>query len=172
MKLQSTDFELFGLPDRFAQDRAEVDARWKDLQRQTHPDRFASEGASAQRVATQWSVRINEAHQRLKDPLQRAAYLCELRGVPIRAHDNTAMPADFLLQQMSWREALEEAMEASALETLLDETSALRTQILREVERQLDHESDAAAAAQGVRRLMFIERFAQEVEARLDRMSG
>jgi len=172
MKLQSTDFELFGLPDRFAQDRAEVDARWKDLQRQTHPDRFASEGASAQRVATQWSVRINEAHQRLKDPLQRAAYLCEWRGVPIRAPDNTAMPADFLLQQMSWREALEEAMEASALETLLDETSALRTQILREVERQLDHESDAAAAAQGVRQLMFIERFGQEVEARLDRMSG
>jgi len=172
MKLQSTDFELFGLPTRFAQDRAVIDARWKDLQRQAHPDRFASEGASAQRLATQWSVRINEAHQRLKNPLLRAAYLCELRGVPIRAHDNTAMPPDFLMQQMAWREALDEADDAPALEALLDETAASRKQTLQDVARHLDQEGDAAAAAQGVRRLMFIERFAEEVEARLDRMSA
>jgi molecular chaperone HscB len=92
VNLQSNDFELFGVPRRFAQDRAALDARWKDLQREAHPDKFAAQGAAAQRVAMQWSVRINEAYQRLKDPLKRAAYLCELDGAPINAHSNTAMP--------------------------------------------------------------------------------
>ena len=86
-----------------------LDARWKDLQREAHPDRFAAQGPAAQRVAMQWSVRINEAYQRLRDPLKRAAYLCELHGAPIRAEDNTAMPAAFLMQQMQWREALDDA---------------------------------------------------------------
>src|SRR6478672_12191892 len=100
MNLNDTDFELFGLPERFAQDRAALDARWKELQREAHPDRFAAQGAAAQRVAMQWSVRINEAYQRLRDPVKRAAYLCTLNGAPIDAEHNTAMPADFLMQQM------------------------------------------------------------------------
>jgi molecular chaperone HscB len=75
VNLQSSDFELFGLAPQFAQDRAAIDARWKDLQREAHPDKFAAQGAAAQRLSMQWSVRINEAYQRLKDPLKRAAYL-------------------------------------------------------------------------------------------------
>ena len=105
--LQDDDFRLFGLPMGFALDRAALDERWKALQRQAHPDRFAAQGTAAQRVAMQWSVRINEAYQRLKDPLKRAAYWCELNGAPIKAERNTAMPATFLVQQMTWREALD-----------------------------------------------------------------
>ena len=89
---------------RFAQDRAVLDARWKELQREAHPDKFAAQGAAAQRLAMQWSVRINEAYQRLKDPLQRASYLCELHDAHVNAENNTAMPTEFLLQQMQWRE--------------------------------------------------------------------
>ena len=172
MQLQDSDFALFGVPERFAQDRAELDARWKQLQKQAHPDRFASEGGTAQRLAMQWSVRINEAHQRLKDPLKRAAYLCELRGVPIRAHDNTAMPADFLMQQMAWREALDDAHSPAALEALLADTAAARADLLLGLERALDAVGDVSQAAGLVRRLMFIERFASEVEDRLDRVSA
>ena len=93
ISLQTNDFELFDVPAQFAQDRAQLDARWKALQREAHPDRFAAEGAAAQRIAMQWSVRINEAYQRLKDPLKRAAYLCELQGAPVQAENNTAMPS-------------------------------------------------------------------------------
>lgn len=171
MQLQSDDFEMFGVAPCFAQDRAQLDARWKDLQRQVHPDRFVAEGASAQRLAMQWSVRINEAYQRLKDPLKRASYLCELRGAPIRAHDNTSMPTDFLMQQMAWREALDEATDAASLDALLDDTALARNKTLTEIERLLDEVDDAQGAAQHVRRLMFIERFSQEVEERLDRIS-
>ena len=103
MNLQSNDFELFGLNQQFAQERAALDERWKALQREAHPDKFAAQGAAAQRLAMQWSVRINEAYERLKDPLKRAAYLCELGGAPINAHSNTAMPGAFLMQQMHQR---------------------------------------------------------------------
>ena len=167
MNLQSNDFELFGVPQRFAQDRAALDARWKDLQREAHPDRFAAQGPAAQRLAMQWSVRINEAYQRLKDPLKRAAYLCELQGAPIAAHSNTAMPAEFLMEQMEWREALEEASGEDELEVIAQRLAGSRRQLLERIGQLLDEEHDAAGAAQQVRALMFLERFGEDIEGRL-----
>jgi len=170
VNLHDDDFTLFGLPQRFAQDRAAIDARWKELQREAHPDRFASQGSAAQRVALQWSVRINEAYQRLKDPLKRAAYLCELRGAAIDAERNTAMPPAFLMQQMEWREALDEASSGNELDALDARLRDARATAFGDIERLLDREGDAAAAAQQVRALMFIERFAHDVEARIDQL--
>jgi molecular chaperone HscB len=170
LHLQSNDFELFGLPERFAQDSAALDARWKELQREAHPDRFAAQGATAQRVAMQWSVRINEAYRRLKDPLQRAGYLCELRGAPIDAENNTAMPATFLIEQMEWREALDDAADEPALAALDEQLRAARAQVLQDIERLLDRDHDAAAAALQVRALMFIERFGRDVEDRFEQL--
>ena len=167
MNLQSSDFDLFGLPVRFAQDPAAIAARWKDLQREAHPDKFAGEGAAAQRAALQWSVRINEAYQRLKDPLKRAAYLCELRGAPIGSESNTAMPAEFLVEQMEWREALDDAAGEADLDAISDSVAQRRREMLGRIGQLLDLEGDAPAAAQEVRALMFIERFAEDVEARL-----
>jgi molecular chaperone HscB len=168
MNLQDNDFQLFGLAERFAQDRAGLDARWKELQREVHPDRFAAQGAAAQRVAMQWSVRINEAYQRLKSPLRRAGYLCELHGAAINAENNTAMPSGFLMQQMQWREELDEATRIAELEKLADDTQAAAREQLAAIEKLLDVDRDFAAAAQQVRSLMFIERFAAEVDARID----
>jgi molecular chaperone HscB len=168
--LNADDFTLFGLPQRFAQDRAAIDERWKQLQREAHPDRFAAQGTAAQRVAMQWSVRINEAYRRLKDPLRRAAYLCELRGAPIDAERNTAMPPQFLMEQMELREALDEAHDAGTLDALSSRLNAARAARVRELERLLDEAGDARGAAQQVRALMFIERFAHDVEARFDQL--
>ncbi|MEJ8838424.1 Fe-S protein assembly co-chaperone HscB [Ramlibacter sp. AN1133] len=167
MDLSTSDFELFGLPQRFAQERSEIDARWKELQRGAHPDKFAAQGAAAQRVALQWSVRINEAYQRLKDPLRRAAYLCELAGAPIDAHSNTAMPGDFLMEQMDWREALDEADSEDELDALSERVTSRRRAMLARIAELLDVERDPRGAAQQVRALMFIERFAEDVEGRL-----
>ena len=170
MNLQSTDFELFGLETRFAQDRSAVDARWKDLQREAHPDKFAAQGAAAQRVAMQWSVRINEAYKRLKDPLKRAAYLCELNAAPVNAENNTAMPASFLMQQMEWREALDDAVSVDELIELGNEVKSAKQAMLLNCERFLDEQCDYTRAVQEVRALMFVERFASDLDARLDQM--
>ena len=168
MKLDSDDFELFGVPRRFAQDRAQLDTRWRALQAEVHPDRFAVEGQAAQRVAMQWAVRVNEAYQRLKDPLKRAAYLCELLGAPVDAENNTAMPPAFLVQQMEWREALDDAMTAEQVEALATEVAARRQSALDALRVTLDERRDAQAAAQQVRALMFVERFAEDIERRLE----
>jgi len=169
-QLAADDFSLFQLPRQFVLDRSELDGRWKDLQREAHPDKFAAQGAAAQRVAMQWSVRINEAYQRLKDPLKRAAYLCELGGAPIQAEVNTTMPSAFLIQQMAWREALDEALSMPALETLHEDVIRVRREHLALCERQLDLDHDFSRAAATVRALMFIERFASDIETRLDNM--
>lgn len=169
MNLDADDFTLLGLPKAFALDRAKLDAAWKALQAQVHPDRFAAEGAAAQRVAMQWAVRVNEAHQRLKDPLKRAAYLCQLAGAPVNAESNTAMPGDFLMQQMTWREALDEVGNAAEAQALLDEVTAERRQRLERVTRLLDLDGNAAQAAQEVRALMFIDRLSDEIGTRLER---
>lgn len=168
MKLDSDDFELFGIERRFALDRAALDARWRALQAEVHPDRFASEGAASQRVAMQWAVRVNEAYQRLKDPIKRAAYLCELHGAPIEAENNTAMPTGFLMQQLEWREGLDEAHGVAEVEEIADEVRAHRSAALDRVQQTLDVACDYAAAAQQVRALMFIERFADDIDRRLE----
>ena len=169
MKLGDTDFALFGLPERFALDRADLDARWRKLQASVHPDKFAADGAAAQRVAMQWAVRVNEAYRRLREPLSRAAYLCELRGAPIDAHDNTAMPADFLVQQMQWREALDEARDDSAALGALDEqVRGAEHALLHDVAHLLDNAGDARAAAQHVRALMFVRKFRRDLADRLE----
>lgn len=168
MKIDDDDFTLFGLPQAFRLDRAELDARWRALQAEVHPDRFSAEGAAAQRVAMQWAVRVNEAHQRLKDPIARAAYLCELRGMPINAERNTAMPASFLAQQMHWREALEEAEGEAAVQALDDTVAGREAELLDEVAHALDERHDAQAAAQRVRALMFVRKFRADVDRRLE----
>ena len=169
LNLQSSDFELFGLSERFEQDRAAIDARWKELQREAHPDKFAAQGQAAQRVAMQWSVRINEAYQRLKEPLKRAAYLCELRGAPIAAHSNTAMPGDFLMQQMAWREALDDAADDAELAALDAEVRSTERDLLAQLATLLDGASASPTlAAERVRALMFIQRFRTDLNQRLD----
>jgi molecular chaperone HscB len=168
--LQSNDFELFDVPVQFAQDSSLLDARWKELQREAHPDKFAAQGVAAQRLAMQWSVRINEAYRRLKDPLKRATYLCELHGAPINAETNTAMPADFLMQQIEWREALDDAESLENIEEISLKLNKCVREMLSKLEQFIDDHKDFVAASGQVRSLMFTERFASEIDARADRL--
>lgn len=170
VNLQANDFELFGLKQKFKQDRVAIDTRWKELQREAHPDKFAAQGAAAQRIAMQWSVRINEAYQRLKDPLKRASYLCELSGEPVNAEINTAMPASFLMQQMAWREALDEAKTAENIDNIARQANEYMRKLLSEIEQSIDVENNIKLTVEHVRALMFVERFASEIDARLDQL--
>ncbi len=171
VNLQTDDFALFGLTPQFAQDKAALDVQWKALQAQAHPDKFAAQGPAAQRVAMQWSARINEAYRRLKDPLTRAAYLCELNGASINAHSNTAMPARFLLQQIEWREALDESYTEAALQALLASVNTAKMDLLGQCEQLLDVQHDYAAAVLPVRCLMFMDKFAHDLNQRLDALA-
>lgn len=175
MELSDNDFELFGLPLRFDLSLPQLHAQWMALQRQTHPDRFAAEGSSAQRLAMQWSVRVNEAYQRLKSPLKRAQLLCELAGFSIGSESNTAMPTDFLMQQMQWREAFSDAGSGSeslpSLLALQEEVQTAQNRLIQTLQGALDGEKDYPLAVQSLRQLMFLDKLLNELDTAVDRIS-
>lgn len=167
-------FELFHLPQRFAVDMAALDRAYREVQSQVHPDRFVNATDAEKRVAMQWATRANEAYQTLRNPFKRAAYLCELNGIDMQVESNTAMPRDFLMQQMEWREALEDARASKDLEALEELETELRTARKSKVERigELLDVHDYEEAADGVRQLMFIEKFGAEVHAALEKLES
>jgi len=158
-------FELFNLPQQFAVDAGALDSAYRDVQGRVHPDKFVNATDAEKRVAMQWATRANEAYQTLKNPQKRAQYMCELNGVDLQTESNTAMPMAFLMQQMEWREELGDARAAKdgdALEALDKQLRNERKARLAEIEKQIDG-GDFHAAAQGVRALMFLEKFGEEV---------
>lgn len=158
-------FALFRMTPKFAIDASQLDAAYRELQSQVHPDKFAAATDAEKRVAMQWATRANEAYQTLKNPLKRATYLCELNGIDLGIESNTAMPPAFLMQQMEWREALDDARDAkdvAALEGIDTELRAMRKQQLDEIAALLDGGHYEQAGGR-VRQLMFVERFAEEV---------
>lgn len=163
-------FELFHLPQRYGIELDALERAYHEVQNKAHPDRFAQASAAEKRVAMQWATRANEAYQTLKNPFKRAAYLCELNGVDLEIESNTAMPVDFLMQQMEWREALDDARAAkdiNALESLEAELRERRKRELTAVGKTLDAGNFTEAAKQ-VRQLMFMERFAEEISRTFD----
>jgi molecular chaperone HscB len=138
-------FELFGLPAVYAIDTAQLDAAYRDVQSQVHPDRFASAPEAERRRSMQWATYANEAYQTLKKPLSRARYLVKLNGVDTEEETNTSMPPDFLMKQMEWREAVAEAKQtrdAARLENLADELAGERKILPPELAHCLDVKQD------------------------------
>src|SRR5450631_4138042 len=107
--LQLDFFSLFGLPKGFKIDATSLEQSYRALQAQVHPDKFSHLSEIERRFSMQWATRVNEAYQTLRSPLNRARYLLSLHGIDTREETNTAMPVDFLIQQMEWREALADA---------------------------------------------------------------
>lgn len=166
MNLQSDDFELLGVAKQFKQQSSDLTERWKLLQAQVHPDRFANGSSTEKRMAMQWSVRVNEAYQRLKSPLSRAIYLCELNQHTIGAEDNTAMPKQFLMQQMEWLEALDEAESQSDVTGIAQQVQQELDHTIAATEKALDQDHDMKAAVEQIRNWMFLARFMERVQAR------
>ena len=160
-------FELFHLPQRFALDQAELDRAYREVQNQVHPDKFVQSSDSEKRVAMQWATHANEAYQVLKKPLRRARYLCELAGVDLQTESNTSMPPAFLMQQMEWREAFDDARLANdvpALMSLEKEVRLAQKNELQRVGEALDQQNFDMAAQQ-VRACMFIEKLIADIAA-------
>jgi molecular chaperone HscB len=172
--LTQNHFELFHLPTRFALDLRALDDAYRAVQAQVHPDRFAAAGDAQKRIAMQWATRANEAYQTLKSPLKRATYLLHLRGIDIGAENNTAMEPSFLMQQMEWRERIEEAADArnvSVLDALLRELRDEESLRFERLAKLLDSNADQVAV-EAVRQLMFIERVAHEIDAQIEKLDA
>jgi molecular chaperone HscB len=149
----------------FALDAGRLDAAYRDIQSQVHPDRFAHAGDAERRASMQMTTRVNEAYRTLKSPVLRGKYLLELNGVDVAFETNTAMPREFLMQQMELREKLEAAKSTAELAAIARDLSAERAAIEKQIEQKIDRERNFASAGDLVRKLMFLERFGEDIDA-------
>lgn len=167
MDFSADHFSLFGLPQTFRLDDAGLDKRYREIQAQVHPDRFASAGDTERRLSLQNATRVNEAYQTLKKPLSRAQYLLGLAGHDLDTESNTAMPPEFLMEQMEWREAVAEARLARDLDELEQLHHRVKQRMNSRYEQLanlLDDQRKYAAAADRLRRLMFLEKLLAEID--------
>jgi len=131
-----------------------------------HPDRYATASAAERRVAMQWAARANEAYRQLRDPMLRARYLCEQAGVDLQTESNTAMDPAFLMQQMEWREMLDDARrDPAAFAALRAELEQARLRMQQTLSELIDERGDYQQAGTKVREWMFVEKLAQELSA-------
>ena len=168
-------FELLGLPIAFRIDPAQLEQRYRELQTRVHPDRYAASPEAERRLAMQWATRANEAYRTLREPVDRARYLLGLKGFDTGEETNTAMPPDFLMQQMEWREAVAEARgenDSHALQALRESIAEGRQEMARLLERAIDKESNYDAGCSLVRKLRFLEKLDQEIDEALEALEG
>jgi molecular chaperone HscB len=168
-------FELFGLTPAFALDAGALDQSYRDLQSLVHPDRYAQAGDAERRASMQMTTRVNEAYRALKDPVQRAKHILELNGIDVQFETNTQMPTDFLLQQLEMREELEAAVakkDFSFLDALKNKLKSQKQTLEAEIGESIDASKDHAGAAELVRKLMFLQKIEDEIDAAYEAIEG
>ncbi len=164
----SSHFELFGLPRSFSVDRQLLDARFRELQRTVHPDRFVNATDTERRLSVQQATRINEGYQTLKDPLLRGRYLLELTGIDHNDYHRTPRDARFLMEQMELREALSRVRDApnvfAALEEILARIGTELDNLTGEVAGLLEHDDavSLAGAGEALMKMQFYRRLQDE----------
>lgn len=160
-------FELFDLKPQFELDNATLEAAYRQLQAQVHPDKFAHLSEAEKRASMQWSTRVNEAYQTLKLPLNRAVYILQLNGINALSETNTQLAPAFLMQQIEWREAIQDARDGSDLGALqqIEREIGAQTRVWREqLLAQLDQQHDLVAATNTVRQLKFVDKIMSEID--------
>jgi molecular chaperone HscB len=170
-------FELFNIPVSFDVDMTVLPQTYQQLQRLTHPDKFASGSEQQKLVAIQKNAQVNDAYSVLKSPLSRAEYLLSLRGIDLQHEQQTIKDSAFLMQQMEWREELAEIAERpdplNALESLEDEIKQTINKELVQLKDLLESEQATAEknAADIIRQLKFLYKMLSEIELKEDILS-
>ena len=168
-------FDLFHLPISFQMDSAALDVAYRDVQREVHPDKFTTASDAEKRLAAQWATRANEAYQTLKSALNRGRYFLKIHGIETEEESNTAMPLEFLMQQMEWREAVVEARalkDEAKLDELAAQKNADEKKLFAQLSGELNQASTFADARLTVRKLRFIEKLGEEIDDAFEAVSA
>ncbi|MDP1658704.1 MAG: Fe-S protein assembly co-chaperone HscB [Methylotenera sp.] len=168
-------FELFDLHPIFNIELETLESNYRKIQSEVHPDRFITASAAEKLKSMQLATLANEAYLTLKNPANRAKYLLELQGITAISETNTAMPAAFLMQQMEWRETLEDATTAKnieSLENLLSEIQIEAKSLQSSLVKLLDEEKDYTAATDATRKLIFIEKVCADIHKAIEQIEN
>lgn len=168
---QTDYFQLFNLPAQYAIDIKLLEANFRKIQSTCHPDRFVNAAAAEKLASMQLATLSNEAYVTLKNSASRAKYLLALHGIDAVAETNTALPMDFLMQQMEWREQLDDAKQAKDIETLERLYLQLRAEakaMEATLTELLDVKKDHAAALALTRKLIFIDKVCADIQQAIE----
>ncbi len=169
--LSSDYFHLFGIPVSFSVDTGALMQRYRELQQVVHPDRFATSSEQERRLSLQYATHINEGLRVLKDPLERARYLLQLKGVQWDDEQTTLSDPEFLMQQMELRESLSEVREQSdpveAVADIITNVDAIIQENTRLLEGLLQSEDldNLDKAKLQVRKMQFLQKMKSEAES-------
>lgn len=173
LSLGSNHFDLFGLSPKFNIELATLESNFRKIQSESHPDRFVSASSAEKLQSMQLATLANEAYQILKNPANRSKYLLELQGIVAISETNTAMPLDFLMRQMEWRESLEDAKAAkdiNALENLLREMQQEAKLLQSEIALLIDQKQDYINATDATRKLIFIDKVYTDINKAFEQL--
>ncbi len=168
---QNDYFELFSLPEQFAVDTKLLEANFRKIQSASHPDRFVNANATDKLASMQLATLSNEAYSTLKNAALRAKYLLEKQGIDAVADTNTALPLDFLMEQMEWREQLEDAKAAkdiAAMDKLLSQLRAESKALEHELSSLIDDKRDYITATEATRKLIFIDKVCSDIQQAIE----
>ncbi|WP_320150933.1 co-chaperone HscB [uncultured Tolumonas sp.] len=159
-------FELFQIPISLNLDTAQLAVRYRELQRQFHPDNVAAQADAIKLEAMQQSVEINSAYNTLKLPLARAEYILVLQGIDLRHEQQTVKDTAFLMEQLEWREELDDLQhqpDEAAITGFLVRVKQYYQRYFLSLEQQI-----AAAqyyeAAETLRKLKFVQKMKDELD--------
>jgi molecular chaperone HscB len=165
-------FELFKLPPTFSLDVATLENNYRKIQSESHPDRFVTASSAEKLASMQTATLANEAYLTLKSAGLRAAYLLSLQGIVAIDEKNNQMPADFLMQQMEWREAIEDAENAHdvlALENLLAEINGASKNLQESLKSQFQN-NDLSEATESARKLIFMDKVRADILKSIEKL--
>jgi len=158
-------FELFKLPEKFQIDTEKLQENYRSIQKEIHPDRFATSSENEKMQSMIKTTQINDAYQTLKSPIKRAKYILSLH----KFNEKVTLPPDFLMQQMEWEERLEE------IEKDKNELEQFKLSINKEYEqysslaqKQIDSEQKWSEAAITIDKLYFIEKLLFKIKTKLN----
>ena len=157
-------FELFNLPEKFQIDLEMLQENYRAIQKEIHPDRFATSSENEKVQSMIKSTQANDAFQTLKSPIKRAKYILSLH----KSVEKITLPPDFLMQQMEWEEHFE------TIEKNSSELTEFKSTINKKYEEyflliptQIDHDQNWSDAAISIDKLYFIEKLLQKINKAL-----
>ena len=173
MDITRNYFEFLGLPVGFDVDSGQLTERYRELQKQIHPDRHSHQSDREQRLAVQYTAHLNEALTTLKSPLRRAQYLLSLKGIDTLSESRAQLDPMFLMEQMELRERAAEAVDHDDPEAELEALQAHVTGEFRQLQAAFAAawgSGDLEQAEMLVRKMQFNCKLQSDIEALEDRL--
>lgn len=158
-------FELFNLPEKFQIDSVKLQENYRSIQKEIHPDRFATSTENEKTQSMIKSTQVNDAYQTLKSTTKRAKYILSLH----KSVEKITLPPDFLMQQMEWEEHLEDIEKNNkeldqfklAINKKYEEYSLL-------LSKQIDNDQNWNEAAITIDKLYFVEKLLHKINITLN----